>query len=48
MACYAALGLLAWLTLDRTPRLVVWLFLAFFALRTWVAARRGAAAPSRF
>jgi hypothetical protein len=37
MASYGVLALLAGFTLDRTLRIVVWLFLALFAVKTWIA-----------
>jgi len=37
MACYTVLALLAAFTLDRTPRIVVWLFLGGLAVKTWIA-----------
>jgi diacylglycerol kinase len=40
MASYAGLALLAAYTLDRTPRIVVWLILAALAVKTWIAAKR--------
>lgn len=36
MACYAALAVLAGFTLDGNFRLVVWLFLALLAARTYL------------
>ena len=36
MACYGVLALLAAFTLDRTPRIVVWLFLSVLAVKTWI------------
>ena len=40
MAGYGVLALLAAFTLDRTPRIVVWLFLAVLAVKTWIAAKQ--------
>ncbi|MCL6507421.1 MAG: hypothetical protein K6T59_10360 [Bryobacteraceae bacterium] len=40
LICYAALALLAGLTLDHLFRTAVWLFLAALALKTWIASRR--------
>jgi hypothetical protein len=41
LLCYAALALLAWLTLsDWRFRAVVWIFLGGLAVRTWVASAR--------
>jgi hypothetical protein len=40
MACYAAIALLAAFTLDGNPRLVVWIFLAGLAVRTYLATLR--------
>jgi len=37
MACYSVLALLAAFTLDETPRIVVWLILGAFAVKTWIA-----------
>ncbi len=37
MACYGVLALLAATTLERLPRIVVWLFLAALAVKTWIA-----------
>lgn len=39
--CYAALALLAALTLEHLFRTAVWLFLAALAWKTWIASRRG-------
>jgi len=36
MACYAAIALLAALTLDGKFRLVVWIFLAGLAVKTYL------------
>jgi len=36
MACYAAIALLAGLTLDGNFRLVVWVILAALALKTYL------------
>jgi len=40
MLCYAAIALLAAFTLDGKFRLVVWIFLAGLALRTYLATLR--------
>ena len=40
MASYGVLALLAAFTLDRTPRIMVWLFLAALAVKTWIVAKR--------
>jgi hypothetical protein len=40
MVCYAVLALLAAFTLDGTLRLVVWIFLAGLAVRTYLAILR--------
>ena len=40
MASYAAIALLAAFTLDGNFRLVVWIFLAGLALRTYLATLR--------
>jgi hypothetical protein len=40
MVCYAAIALLAGFTLDGKPRLVVWIFLAGLAVRTYLATLR--------
>jgi len=37
MASYGVLALLAATTLEKVPRIVVWLFLAALAVKTWVA-----------
>jgi hypothetical protein len=37
MASYAALALLAWLTLDGKFRWVVWIFLGGLAVKTYLA-----------
>jgi hypothetical protein len=37
MACYAAIALLAALTLDGRFLWVVWIFLGWFAVRTYIA-----------
>ena len=37
MACYAAIAVLAAFTLDGKFRLVVWIFLAGLAVRTYLA-----------
>jgi hypothetical protein len=42
MAAYVVLALLALFTLERTARVVVWLFLIAFAVKTWIAAKREA------
>lgn len=39
LGCYAALALLAWLTLEGAARGAVWLLLAALAVKTWL--RRG-------
>jgi len=39
MASYAALALLAALTLDGLLRSAVWIFLGGLAVKTWIAAR---------
>jgi len=39
--CYLGIGLLAAFTLDGKLRLAVWLVLAYFALRTYIAHRAG-------
>jgi len=36
MACYAAIAVLAWITLDGKIRLVVWIFVAGLAARTYL------------
>ena len=36
MTCYAAIALLAWLTLDGKMLWVVWIFLGWFAVRTYI------------
>jgi hypothetical protein len=36
MACYAAIAILAGFTLDGNFRLVVWIFLAGLAARTYI------------
>jgi hypothetical protein len=36
LACYAAIALLAGLTLDGKFRLVVWIFLGYLAFRTYL------------
>lgn len=46
MACYAAIALLATFTLDGKFRLVVWIFLAGLAVRTYLATLRKPS-PSR-
>ncbi len=40
LACYAILALLAGLTLERIPRMLVWLFLGALAVKTWIAQKR--------
>jgi hypothetical protein len=40
MICYAAIALLAGFTLDGKFRLVVWIFLAGLAIRTYLASLR--------
>jgi hypothetical protein len=40
LACYAAIALLATFTLDGKFRLVVWIFLAGLAVRTYLATLR--------
>lgn len=40
LLCYAALALLAGLTLEHLFRTAVWLFLAALAVKTWIAAKR--------
>ena len=40
MVAYGALAALAAITLEKTPRIVVWLFLAALAVKTWIASRR--------
>jgi hypothetical protein len=40
MACYAAIALLAAFTLDGNFRLVVWIFLAGLAAKTYLATLR--------
>jgi hypothetical protein len=42
MAAYGVLALLAFFTLERIPRTVVWLFLAALAVKTWIAAKQRA------
>jgi hypothetical protein len=37
MAAYAAIALMAALTLDGKFRLVVWILMAYFAFRTYLA-----------
>jgi len=37
-ACYGLLALLAGLTLEQLPRIVVWLFLAALMVKSWIAA----------
>ena len=36
MTCYVAIALLAWLTLDGKMLWVVWIFLGWFAVRTYI------------
>ena len=38
MACYGVLALLAGLTLEHVPRILVWLFLAALMVKSWIAA----------
>lgn len=40
LASYAALALLAAFTLEQTPRVLVWLFLAALAVKTWIHWKR--------
>ena len=40
MACYGVLALSAGFTLQRMPRMVVWLFLGALAVKTWIAMKR--------
>lgn len=40
MLFYAVLALLAGLTLEHLPRVVVWLFLVALAVKTWIASVR--------
>jgi hypothetical protein len=40
LSAYGVLAALAAATLDKTPRIVVWLFLAALAVKTWIASRR--------
>ena len=40
LGAYGVLAALAAITLERTPRIVVWLFLAALAVKTWIASRR--------
>ena len=40
MGCYVVLALLAVYTLERIPRIIVLLFLAGLAVRTWIAVKR--------
>ncbi len=40
MAAYGVLALLARFTLERIPRIMVWLFLVLFAVKTWIAAKQ--------
>ena len=42
MAAYVVLALLAYFTLERTARIVVWLFLFALAVKTWIANKRAA------
>jgi hypothetical protein len=39
MSAYAALAILAGLTLDGKLRLAVWIFMAYLAVRTFIAHR---------
>jgi hypothetical protein len=41
LLCYAALALLAGLTLEGVWRLGVWVFLAGLAVKSWLATARG-------
>ena len=36
MACYAAIAIMAWFTLDGKFRLVVWIFIAGLAAKTYL------------
>ena len=40
MAAYGVLALLALFTLELIPRVVVWILLAAFAVKTWIAAKQ--------
>ncbi|HYL34453.1 MAG TPA: hypothetical protein VEV17_00925 [Bryobacteraceae bacterium] len=40
LACYAAIALLAAFTLDGNFRLVVWVFLGYLAIRTYLQTLR--------
>ena len=40
MGAYWVLAAMAATTLERTPRIVVWIFLAALAVKTWIAYRR--------
>ena len=40
MASYALLALLAAFTLELKPRVLVWLFLAALAAKTWIHFKR--------
>jgi hypothetical protein len=37
MACYGAIAALAWFTLDGKFLWVVWIFLVWFAIRTYIS-----------
>ena len=39
LAGYAAISLLAWRTLDGNLRILVWIIMAAFAIRTWAVAK---------
>jgi len=41
MACYAILAAAAAFTLDGKFRIAVWVLLAAFAVRTWLAVMKG-------
>ena len=41
MAAYAAFATLAWFTLDGVLRVAVWIVMAGFALKTWIAYKAG-------
>jgi hypothetical protein len=41
IACYCLLALLAAFTLDGLFRVVVWIFLAGLAAKTWIAYKAG-------
>ena len=40
MGAYGVLAAMAATTLERTPRIVVWIFLAALAVKTWIDYRR--------